>query len=363
MTRPSTGTTWKAGGFNDVDPRFLERGGLIAALIRDARGADTDLSPHNPDGSVKFSPFAADGQLRDDLFAFKREGGFWIPNPDPNESFHLVGAFKEGDGPKKSSNIDTDDYMIEQDNFPFDSDITKEDEPFSFTGVETAKPLLRRLRNNLPLSLADGTLLVETPGGKDAGWGKPIGADPVERQVLLLRARRKGGKTLYTCTGYALSKLNKIGDAQMGKKDADAAELTFKPLPDGIFMAMVDGEYVPVIKYDWIGGDAWVALGGVPVFGGAAPVAAATTSGKATLAFDTPTGGQTPYSYGGDVSTDNGSTWSAGTLSSATGTVSGGTTTLTFTGLSAGSVKLRAKVTDANGKTATSQPSGSVTIT
>ncbi len=360
MTRPSTGTTWKAGGFNDVDSRFLERGGLIAALIRDARGPATDISPHNSDGSVKFSPLAADGQLRDDLFAFKKVNGYWVPNPDPNEGFHLVGAFKEGEGPKKTASIDTDDYMIEQDNWPFDSDITKEDEPFSFTGVETAKPLLRRLRNNLPLSRADGTLLVETPGGVDAGWGKPIGADPIDRQVLLLRARRKGGKTLYTCTGYALAKLSNIGDSQMGKKDADAAELTFKPLPDGIFMAMIDGEYVPVIKYEWIGGDAWAALGDQPKFGGDTPLATATGSGAATVKFATPTGGTTPYSYTVEAKQGSGS-WTPATLDGAP-SVAGGNTTLTLKSLAAGSTVFRVTVTDDNGASAVTAVSNAVTI-
>lgn len=361
MTRPATGTTWRAGGFNDVDSRFLERGGLIAALIRDARGAPTDISPHNPDGSVKFNPLAADGQLRDDLFAFKKVGGYWVPNPDPNEGFHLVGAFKEGEGPKKSASIDSDDYMIEQDNFPFDSDITKEDEPFSFTGVETAKPLLRRLRNNLPLSRGDGTLLVESPGGADAGWGKPIGADPVERQVLLLRARRKSGRTLYTCTGYALSKLNKIGDAQMGKKDADAAELTFKPLPDGIFMAVIDGEYVPVIKYEWIGGDAWAALGNGLAFGGDVPVATAGGTGAATVKFNTPTGGTAPYTYTAEAKVGSGS-FGPATLTGSPA-VSGGKTTLSATGLTAGSTTFRVTVTDAVSATAVSVVSNAVTVT
>lgn len=264
MVRPATGTTWKAGGFNDIDPRFLERGGLIAALIRDARGAATDISPHNSDGTIKWSPFAIDGKPRADLFAFKKVSGAWKVNSDSNEGFHLVGAFKEGNGPKKSAKVDVDDFKVEQDNWPFDSDIVSEDEPFSFIGVETAKPLLRRLRNNLPLSKSDGSLLVEEPGGVDAGWGRPLGVDPVDRQVLLMRARPKAGKFIYSCVGYALAKLTNIGDSTMGKKDADAAELTYKPLPDGIFMAYQDGEYVPIIRYEWVGGDFWASLASAP---------------------------------------------------------------------------------------------------
>ncbi|SIM07581.1 Uncharacterised protein [Mycobacteroides abscessus subsp. abscessus] len=139
MAIPATGTTWKAGGFNDVDNRFLERGGLIAALVRDARGSATNITPTDENGTVLWSPFAEDGQLRDDLFAFKKVDGFWVTNPEANEGFHLVGAFKEGDGPKKKGSLDTDDYMIEQSNFPFDSIITKEEETFSFTAVDCAR--------------------------------------------------------------------------------------------------------------------------------------------------------------------------------------------------------------------------------
>lgn len=254
MTQPATGTTWKAGGFNDVDNRFLERGSLIAALVRDARGSATDISPHNPNGTVRWSPFAQDGKLRGDLFAFKRVNGVWTPNPETNEGFHLFGAFHEDDGPTTKPKIDTDDYMIEQSNWPFDVIMTKQDEPFSIMGAETAKPFLRRLRNNLPLSDADGNLLAETPGAANTGFGQLVEADQIDRQVLLLREFRKGGKVLQTVKGYALVKLVDIGDAKMAKKDAESAELTFKPLPDSYFMAMQDGEYVPVVKYEWFGG-------------------------------------------------------------------------------------------------------------
>ena len=41
--QPGTGTTWDAGGYNDIDSRLVERGGLQAVLVRDYRGADTDI--------------------------------------------------------------------------------------------------------------------------------------------------------------------------------------------------------------------------------------------------------------------------------------------------------------------------------
>lgn len=361
MTRPSTGTNWNAGGFNDRDPRFLERGKLIGAGIRDAHGLATDISPHNPDGTVKFSPYAVDGELRGDLFGIRLVNGIWLRNPDPNEGLHLIGAFKEGDAPKKSAKIDTDDYMIEQDIFPFDTAITKQVESFSFTGVESAKPLLRRLREDLPLSRPDGTSLVELPGEVDAGWSSPLGTDQVGRQVFLFRSRPTSAGPIYTTTGYSLAKRDNIGDSAGGKKDADAAELSFTAQPDGIFMAMVDGEYVPIIKHTWVGGPGWLALGNGPSFGSDTPLATATTAGAATVRFDNPSGGVPPYSYTVEAKVGSGS-WGAATVSGSPA-VSGGKTTLTLSGLSAGSTTFRVTVTDANGAAKVSSVSNAVTVT
>lgn len=261
MTRPSTGTTFTAGGFNDVDNRFQgNRTGLIAVLVRDARGADTNISPHNEDGTIAFSPLADDGQLRDDLLAFKRVNGIWIENPSANLGFHYLGAFAEGNGPQSKPSLDSDEQMIEQSNVPFDVVATKDDEPFSFTPVETAKPVLRRIRNNLRLSDANGNNLVEVPGGVDIGWAKKVDSETVDRQVLLVSSRQRSGKTLNIIDGYSCSKLVDVGNSRTGKK-GEAPELTLKPISDGYFMAMQDGEFVPIVKYTWQGGSAWTDLG------------------------------------------------------------------------------------------------------
>lgn len=247
MAQPATGTTWDAGGFNDVDSRFLDRGGKIAVLVRDDRGVDTDISPRDENGAVKWSAFAADDSWRKDLFAWRRVNGVWTKVATPNDGWHLVGAFKEGDGPKKSASIDSDDYMIEQSNRPFDTDIVKEDEPFSFTGVETLKDLMHRVRNNLRINdPVTGESLCAAPGS-DFVASKPVSTDPVDRQVLLLRDRRVAGNSRKICWSYALGKLSDVGDSTMGKRDADAPELTFKPLQSPYFMDLVDGEYRPIV--------------------------------------------------------------------------------------------------------------------
>lgn len=260
MSIPATGTTWDGAGFNDVDSRFLERGKLRMALIRDARGAATDISPHSDEnGTPAWSPFAQDGTWRDDLLAYKRISGEWEFVDTPNEGFHIVGAFKDGDGPASKPSIKNDDFMILQSNFPFDSDVTEEGEPFSFTAVETAKPVIRRLRNNLRLNDDDGTVLVEEPGATD-GWSRTLDGENVERQVLLVSEFKKGGLPVYTVDGYALCKLSDIGNSKKDKKDSEAAELTYQPLPDGYFSAAVDGVFKPILRHTWVGGAGWRAL-------------------------------------------------------------------------------------------------------
>lgn len=261
MTQPATGTTWDGAHFNDLDSRFLERGKPVQVLVRDERGEDTDISPHNDDGSVRWSPFAQDGKWRDDLLAQVRINGIWQPNPiDENEGFLATGAFKDGDGPTTKPKITNDDFMILQTDFPFDSDLVEQGEPFSFTPVETLRPVVRRLRNLLRLHDDDGTCLVELPGEADAGWSRPLVSENWGRQFLLVREFRRGGLPIYTVEGYSLARSSDFGESKKDKKDSEASELSYQPLPSGYFMAMVDGEYVPILRHIWVGGSGFAAM-------------------------------------------------------------------------------------------------------
>lgn len=269
MPIPATGTSWRAGGFADVDNRFYARGGLAAILIRDNRGEDTDISPYHsgaPDPVPWWSPFADDGTPRDDLFAQIRVDGDWILNPEPNEGFWMVGALTEDGGPERAPNINEDNAMILQSNFPFDTDLTEEGIVINFTGVETVKPLLKRLRMNQPLSLPDGTPLVEDPGTENFSIGKPLDVESVERQLLLMFARRKQGRYLFSAEAYSLCKLTNIGNFRRSKTDPDAGELGYTVLPDPYFIGKDpadpdSGELVPILYNEWVTGDAWDAMG------------------------------------------------------------------------------------------------------
>lgn len=253
MAIPATGNTMAGAGYLDKDPRKLERGKPMAAFIRDNRGAFTNISPHNPNGTVNWSPLATDGSLRDDLGLFKKINGEYVLNPDPNEGYIRFVSFKEGDGPEMDQATDTDELMIEQDDEVYDSVTTKEDLTFTFSSVETLDDAWRRLRDNLPFSDANGNNLVQLPGTPLTGWGQAVGAELVDRQVLLVREFAKpGGAKAYTVKGYSLCRRTKVDKIKMGKKDAETATFTFRALPDPYFMAEIDGVYQPVKgRYEW----------------------------------------------------------------------------------------------------------------
>ncbi len=265
MAIPSTGGTWAAAGFSALDSRGLERGKLRQVLVRDARGSATNISPVNSDNSIHWSPFATDGTWRLDLLAWELEGGFWAQSEESNEGFHLVGAFKDGDGPTSKPTIKNDKFMILQSNFPFDTDLIEEGEPFSFTPVQTSNPVVRRLRNNMRLNdPTTGLSVVEYPGVANAGWGRQIDGDNIDRQALLVSQFNRNGLPVYTVDGYSLARLDNLGNSKKDKKDSEGAELTYEPLPDSFFMGIVDGQYVPILKWTWQGGAGWAAQYGSP---------------------------------------------------------------------------------------------------
>ena len=262
--QPGTGTTWEAGGFNDVDSRLAERGGLQAVLIRDYRGADTNISPFDDDcTTVTWSPLAVDGTLRSDLFARTLVDGIWTTNASPNEGWFYIGAQTEKGGAERNPNTKSDDLMILQSPYPFDSDVITKTKTVKFTAVQTADPLIQRLEADLRLQDEDGVSLVPDMGGQDYGVGSKADIDTVERQLMLVYAKRKAGKFTYRIEGYPLVKFDAQARKTRSKTDPDTAELTYKVLPDPYFMIPdPDGEIelVPGIDYVWYGGDGWFDL-------------------------------------------------------------------------------------------------------
>jgi hypothetical protein len=127
MAAPSTGVTWVNSG--------------LAEMVRDYAGSATDLSP----GGTFGSPFALDGQIRNDLLittpvsVSATNCGFWLGGAlDPN-------------GVSRKPKVTSDYLMILQSNSPIRSDIQEESKTVVFRCFQN-KPLLDRLRMNKPLS-------------------------------------------------------------------------------------------------------------------------------------------------------------------------------------------------------------------
>ncbi|AWH14413.1 major tail protein [Mycobacterium phage TChen] len=265
MTQPSTGTSWGAGGFAFVHKPTVERGGLQCVAIRDNRGAETDMSPFEEDGTtVKFTPFAQDGRPRSDLFARRIQGGKIIHNPNPNLGWFQFGAQTEDGGAERNPNMRSDDMMVLQSKFPVDSDVIEKGKTIRFTGVQTADPLLHRLENELRLTDDNGDSLVPDLGDPNYFSSDVIDADSPEYQLLLFFARRTSGGFIYRVEGYPAVKLDDQGSKRRSKTDPDTAELTYKALPNEYFMVPDpngSGVLVPGgLQGIWYGGPGWTDM-------------------------------------------------------------------------------------------------------
>ncbi|AGK87847.1 major tail subunit [Mycobacterium phage SiSi] len=261
MTQPMTGTDWTAGGFTDIHKPFIERGGLQAVFIRDNRGAATDISPFEDDCvTVKWSPFAQDGKIRDDLFIRRKVNGKYEYNTDPNEGWWHIGCNPEDGGAERTPDVMSDDLMVLQSKFPVDSEVTEKSYSVRFVALGTADPLIHRLESELPLCDNDGNPLVALPGTPDYGEGPLLDADSAEYQLLLLYARRTSGGFIYRAEGYPAVKLDDQASKQRSKTDPDTADLTYKVLPNEYFMRPDPAgtiALVPGYFYVWMGGPGW----------------------------------------------------------------------------------------------------------
>jgi len=371
MTQPDTGTSWIDGGFGDTDNRFYARGGLAAALIRDNRGLATSIAPYSAGSppTPNWSPFAADGQLRADLFAMVRSGGQWVPNPNPNnQGFWLIGAFEDRGGPERRPNVRHDDAMVLQSIFPFDSDLTQVGMTIQFNGVQMLSPLLRRLRMNLPLTDQAGNNIVEQPGTPYV-VSRPVDDTEPDYQLILLFARQKASGYIYTAEGYSLVRLDDIGNYRRDKTASDSPNLGFTVLPDPYHVDIdptdpTSGVLVPALYSEWIGGDGWTQIGGAPVWLGPPPVATdGASAGDVTLVVETPVGGGASLTYTVQHQAP-GAAWATVAGATATpGTPSAGETSFALTGVPTGTQQFQVVAEGANGAKQVSQYSNTVTVT
>jgi hypothetical protein len=342
-TIPSVGTDWKTGQFDLIDNRFFSRGGLCAVLIRDNRGLSTVIAPYQAGSppTPYFSPFSLDGNLRKDLFAMVRVGGVWAMNQSANNGWFLIGAMDEKGGPERKAGLKHDDAMVLQSNFPFDSDIVGESMTIAFTGVQVNQPLMRRLRMNLPITDTSGNNLVEIPGNNQYVLSKPQDADDVDRQLLMMFARKINGQYLYTVEGYPLVRNTDVGTYKRDKTSSESPSLTFTVLPDPYHVdidptQLPGNSLIPVMWSEWVSGPAWAALSGAPVFPGLTPFWTATSTTAGNLQFQAAVGGGASVTYTVQVALSPYSSFTAATIGSTTlNDPTTGDVTIAITGLTA----------------------------
>ena len=306
-------------------------------LIRDWNFASTSLTG--------FTPFASDGNLSSTLFSSSNPGGPW---------YDL--GYMDQKGPEFTPKLTMKPTTVMQSRWPARYDFTEQSEEIAATLMES-NPVIDALYNSQPLSSLQS---VGTVGYSSAA---PVEVDLRWRQCLFIGVDGKAGQNYYIARVYPKVLIGDFGKTAWNIDEASSIPVKGMAVPDP-WSTQPDGVTVGSPRWLLRDGPAWRAQGEAN-FQVAAPVATAVTGLKATLAFATPTGFTAPITYTASKQLTAGGAFTAATLQSASGTVSGGTTTLTVTSLTASTAynAFTVTATDANSVAVTSAPSNSITST
>jgi len=297
--------------------------------------------------------FGTDGNLNPDLLKPIAQGGY---------GFYDVGNITEN-GVEFNPQFNVDEVMVWQSRKSQRSDITKDEEEVAFSMADST-PLVDYLWHNLPIGTA-GTGAVPSLGSSGYSVSKPFYSDIVYRQLLIIGVDGSvgpNGQPEYVVELRPRVSMCKKSKKQWAAKQVDVTELTW--------CCYVD----PASGYDikqLRGGTVWLDEGGPVTFATSqvAPVATATTTGKATITLAQPVSPNQPFTYAVQKSTDAGTTWTSATLDTAGNPPNGystdgdGNVTIKVSGLTSGATVFKVVVTAANGTTGTSLVSNSATIT
>lgn len=350
MTLPATGTTWEVALQPSLQPLAVRYWQITDVLICDyMSGFGNPLGVGSPNNwgaesvglGVKnvFTPFAADGTIRQDL----------LVNPTSVDqtglnAFYHIGELKE-DNVEVTMDLTVQETASAQSVRTVRNVLTKLDDKLAFTPIEST-PLIDQLRYELPL--VNGVTAVGTAGYQQV---RPVMDQLVERTVVLLGVDTDGNLRAEV---FPRCVTDKKGKLPFQRKTPESLDLSYTALPDPMTGAVM-----------WVcrEGTSWRALGGTPSFSATAPTATAETGGKATVSFAVPTGLDGPFTF--TVAQQEGGTgaFTAATLSGQP-VISNGTVTLTVSGLTTGSAYVfQVTATGANDGTATSLASNSITAT
>lgn len=336
MANPATGGTYEQilqPGLNDIAVR---KGIVTDLLIRDYHGSMTDLSDPavglNADGY--FTPFAQNGELRDDLL---------ITAEGANIGLYHLGLLDE-DGITYTPDVSVEEVMSAQRRRSIRVDISKEDDSLQITALEST-PLIDFLNDDKPL--------IGLPDLGQVGYSspKPAQGQLIERQIIALLFDGDH----YAAKVFPRMARSDVGDSNWNKANPDRLQLTWRAL-----LCPYAGYPVNTLRE----GAGWRALGGYPYFGLVAPVATQTGATTATVAHAVPTGiagpGDDPWTYSVEKAVSPFTSWTAATVGSSN--VVGTTVTHSITSLvTATQYKFRVTAEGSNELSATSAESNTIT--
>lgn len=341
MAQPASGVSFKAAGLAYLNSLLVRRGPQWSVAVRDYGGSLTNISP----GSTFESPFADDGNWRDDLFAIvKNADGQWVYNTKPNLGFYPVG-YIHPDGVERAPKINSDPLEGLQSLDPVRVDMQKRDKTLMFTPLEQ-NLVVDALRFNLPLV----NVLERAATGETYFAGESTDDLPLRRQVFVFHEDKQGGLIARNAFPFPRCVLTDLGSEKGNKKDADAAKFTLSREVDPYF---VDANGVPLIDGRWSAGTIF-NQNQIPglTFTGTPPVGTPTAATTATIVIPAPLGGTSPYTYATAKSASASMTSPSAPSGGAAPVLANGLLTFSLTGLTTATTSYyQITATDDDGKT------------
>lgn len=313
-------------------------------LIRDWNEAATSLTGFNP-----FN--ASDGNLTDNnLFSASNPGGQWYDF-----------GYMDPKGPKFAPKLDVKPTQVMQSRWPARYDWTGQSEVISAT-MQESNPVVDAVYNNLALSS------LQQVGAEGYAVSAPVDIDLRWRQCLFIAVDGRSGQNYYTVKVYPKVLIGDFGETSWNIDEATNFPIKAFAVPDEYTSppANTDGTTnVGSPRWTLRDGPGWRLQGqsnfevGFPT----APVATPVTGLKATVSFTTPAGLTAPITYTALKQTGGSGAFSAASLQGSP-TVSGNTTTLTVTSLTATTqYAFEVVATDSASVVITSDPSNTITST
>lgn len=268
-----------------------------------------------------FSPFGADGNLIDTLFDDDNPGGRWYDS-----------GYVDEKGFDFNQKLTSKETKVMQSRRPIRWDFTEDTEEVS-TMLMESNPINDALRDNRAL---DDNL--PEIGSLDYSTSTPVERDIKFRQLMIIGVDGSyvGGLNYYAVRLYPRVIITDFGRTTWNPDSSDSLPIKVEAVPDP-FTVPPSGHHPGSPRIIFRDGPGWRKQGQANFEAGfpSVPFATAVTGLKATIAFETPAGLIAPITYTALKQTGGTGAFTSATLLNSSGTVSGNTTTVTATTLSA----------------------------